>query len=86
MILKSIHVDPLIWKSLESLAKERKTTRSQIIRDATYSAVWDWVKGSSGGLQRSPMCPRLYHGVALRLIGSQIVGVDEYGLVTHATI
>jgi len=83
MITIAIQVDPVILQSIERLAKERGSTKSQVIRDAMYSAVWDWQAGKLGGLQAAPKCPKNFDGLSTRVLHGELVQIDGNGLVVQ---
>jgi hypothetical protein len=85
MISITIQVDPLILKTIETISKERRSTKSQVIRDAMYSVVTAWQQGSLG-LQRAPACPKSFNAQLIRVLDGSLVRIDEDGVVINGAV
>ncbi len=77
LLLKNL--DPLIVAGLDAIGSARGQSRSEVIRDCIYTAVWHARHGGPP-LRRSPGCGPMIVAERLRVFGSRLHAVDDWGL------
>jgi hypothetical protein len=80
MISITIKIDPLIYDALKEFSAVSHYNRAQTIRDALYTALWNYQRHGIK-LRRALDCPPNMHGQNYRLKSSgRVVEIDLWGL------
>jgi hypothetical protein len=79
-------LDPLLCQGLGELCGRLNKARTEVIRDAIYTAVWNELRGQGAALQQSPRCSEVYENSTenYRVQGKRLVRVNRFGLVIEA--
>lgn len=81
-----VWMDPRVLNGLDEIVKRLGGSRSEVVRDALYTAVWAVLRDNLE-LRRAPSIPHaeLFDAIPqLRLDRGMLVDVDEYGLQVDA--
>jgi hypothetical protein len=76
----NLSLDPRIMAVIDVLAAQKHTTRTAIIRDAIYTAVWNAKKGGPP-LRTAPTCGPMIENTMLRVVDGKLAPIDSDGLL-----
>lgn len=76
----TLYVDPLILAALEAIATARNQSRSSLMRDCLYTAVWH-ASNDELSLKSAPSLPRAVRGSErIRLLDGKLITVSDKGV------